>query len=34
MVEKYLNGSIAEGQRKDLEKRVMEGNLLDRVHVK
>lgn len=34
MVEKYLNGSIAEGQRKDLEKRVMEGNLLDMVHVK
>ncbi len=34
IVEKYLNGEIAEGARKDLETRVKSGNLLDRVPTK
>ncbi len=34
IVEKYLNGEIAEGTRKDLETRVKSGYLLDRVPVK
>ncbi|MCF0172735.1 MAG: penicillin-binding protein 2 [Bacteroidales bacterium] len=34
IVEKYLNGEIAPGTRKDLERRVMEGNLLHKVKVK
>jgi penicillin-binding protein 2 len=34
MVEKYLNGEISAGQRKDLEKRILEGDLMSRVHVK
>ncbi len=34
VVEKYLNGEIADGARKDLETRVKSGYLLDRVPVK
>jgi penicillin-binding protein 2 len=33
LVEKYLNGEIGE-KRKALEKRVLEGDLMDRVKVK